>query len=254
MYQTPSHPYTIIYLIEQWLGILSISLYTLLSLRILYRYQRWLKEHYSNITKQSLTWLRTPVLIFSCFWIGWNILTEVDRFVFERALKNFYFLPTFVGLAVVTCWIGFKGYMKAQAEVVAYSRKKAKEPTTLEDPQFRQKLTDLMENQQPYLDPNLDLNTLAGQMEMKPKQVSYLINHTFEMNFYELINRFRVQHFMKRLEAADAKKYTLLGLAFECGFNTKSTFNHVFKKIMGKTPGQIAKEIEKGSEKKHSVV
>lgn len=74
------------------------------------------------------------------------------------------------------------------------------------------------------------------------------------MNFYELINRFRIECFMSRLEDPVSKKYTLLGLAYDCGFNSKSTFNYTFKKIVGKTPSQYAKELKKESEKRHSVV
>lgn len=254
MYLTPVHPYTKIYLTEQWLGIISISLYTLIALRILYGYQNWLKERYSNIERKSLGWLKTPVIFFSCFWIGWTLLTEIDRFFFEGGLKQFYFLPTFIGLAVVTCWIGFKGYLQSQTDAPADTDKKDPDQLFAEDPQFKLRLTEVMEKHKLYLDPNLDLTTLAERLNMKPKLVSSLINQSFQMNFYELINRFRIGHFTSRLADPDSSKLTLIGLAFDCGFNSKSTFNHTFKKIVGKTPSQYARELKKESEWKQSVV
>ena len=124
MYQTPAHPYTKIYLAEQWLGILSISIYTILSLRILFSFQLWLKKHFSNLEKRSLNWLKIPVIFYAAFWIGWTLLTEIDRFVFDKTLKETYFLPTFTGLAIVTYWIGFKGYLRSYAGASGYSTKK----------------------------------------------------------------------------------------------------------------------------------
>ena len=83
MYQTPSHTYTKVYLGEQWLGILSISLYTILAFRILIKHQNWLKQRYSNLEKKSLNWLKLPVIFYGSFWILWNILTELDRLIFD---------------------------------------------------------------------------------------------------------------------------------------------------------------------------
>ena len=75
----------------------------------------------------------------------------------------------------------------------------------------------------------------------------------FEKNFYEYINSYRVEAFKARMTQADSDKLTLLGHAFECGFKSKSTFNHVFKKISGKTPSDYVKQLKKESEKKQSV-
>lgn len=254
MYQTPHHSYTSIYLTEQWLGSLSISIYAILSLRILFNYQVWLKQHYSNLEEKSLNWLKTPVFIYATFWIGWNILTEVDRFAFGRALKDFYFLPTFVGLAVVSCWIGFRGYVRSQTEVSGYSSKKPLSAATSPNPKLAEKVKALMELKQPYLDPDLDLSKLAELLEMNPKQVSATINGSFNKNFYEYINQYRVEAFKQRMIEPERDKLTLVGHAFECGFKSKSTFNEVFKKLEGKTPSEYVKNLKKKSEEKHPVV
>ncbi|WP_185153322.1 helix-turn-helix domain-containing protein, partial [Fulvivirga lutimaris] len=250
MYETPPHPYTKIYLAEQWLGILSISIYTILSLRTLYNCQIWLKQHYSNLEKRSLDWLKTPVIIYSAFWIGWNILTEVDRIAFDRALKDLYFLPTFVGLAVVSCWIGFKGYMRSQVGVSGYSNEKPQLAAPSPNPELAARLTSLMEHEHPYLDPDLDLSKLSELLDMNPKQVSATINGSFSKNFYEYINQYRVAAFKHRMHQPEINKLTLVGHAFECGFKSKSTFNDVFKKMTGKTPSEYVKSLKKESERK----
>lgn len=246
MYQSPVHPYTPIYLTEQWLGISSILIYSILSLRMLYLHQSRLKQHYSNLENRSLNWLKVPVIFYTVFWIGWNILTEIDRFVFGRSLRAYYFLPTFVGLAIVTYWIGFKGYVKSQTndntDISPANQASEKNP---QDPILGKNITALMEDQKPYLDPDLNLSKLAELLDRNPKQVSAAINQNFSKNFYEYVNQYRIEAFKQRMLLPDQETFTLLGHAFECGFKFKSTFNHVFKKSTGKTPSEYVKQLKK---------
>lgn len=253
MYQSPVHPYTKIYLTEQWLGILSISVYTILSLRILYHYQLWLRQQYSHLEKRSLYWLQVPVIVYATFWIGWNVLTEIDRYVFGRTLRETYFLPVFVGLAMASCWIGFKGYLRSQTGESGYSKSKSAQDFSGQDSEWAEHITGVMERQHPYLDPDLDLTRLSELLEMNPKQVSYTINHSFSKNFYEFVNHYRVEAFQRRMTQPDSAKLTLLAHALESGFKSKSTFNDAFKKITGITPSEYVKRLKKESEGKHSV-
>jgi AraC-like DNA-binding protein len=254
LYQTPAHPYTKIYLVEQWLGSLSIVIYAIISLRLLFQYQSWLKQQYSNLENKSLRWLQLPIIIYALFWIGWNFFGEVDKYFFDKSLKEYFILPTFVGLAAVTCWIGFKGYLKTQTETSGYASQKPKPSSDDPNPELAKKLTALMDKERPYLNPELDLNRLAELLEANPKQVSHTINRSFSKNFYEYVNSYRIEAFKQSVTKPENKKLTLLGLAFECGFNSKSTFNDVFKKATGKTPSQYAKQLKNKSEKKQSVV
>lgn len=253
LYQTPSHPYTKFYLAEQWLGILSITIYSIISLLVLFRYQNWLKQQFSSLENKSLNWLKLPIIIYAVFWIGWMILTEIDRFVFDRSLRNVYFLPTFVGLAIVTYWIGFKSYLKARTETSGYSSKKAISEDSIHNPTWAEKITEVMERQKPYLDPEMDSTKLSELVNLNPKQVSHTINRSFTKNFYEYVNSYRVEAFKQLAAKPENKKLTLLGLAFDCGFKSKSTFNDVFKKTTGTTPSQYVNQLKKESEKKQSV-
>ena len=87
---------------------------------------------------------------------------------------------------------------------------------------------------------------------MNPKVTSHLINHDLKTNFYEFVNKYRVEEFKYRLQREDSDKFTLLGLAYECGFNSKSTFNHTFKKFTGQTPKEYFIQCKNKSERKHS--
>ena len=250
--QTPLHQFTIVYLVEQWLGILSISVYVFLSVRLLIKYRKWIKSKYSNLENKSLGWLRTPVFIYSGYWVAWTIITQVDHFVFQYAYKEYYFLPTNIELAIITTWIGFRGYVKSQADVSGFLKPSLKTEPSPTNPEEAKLITNLMNTRKPYLNPDLDLQKLSELASMNSKTISRIINHDLHMNFYEFVNKHRVEEFKQRLQQSGHNQLTLLGHAFECGFNSKSTFNHIFKKYTDQTPREYYIKLKNESERKHS--
>jgi len=236
LYQTPIHPFTNVYLFEQWLGTISIFVYVLLSVRLLIKYRQWVKSKYSNLKNRSLGWLRIPVFIYSGFWIFWIIITKIDYYVFQNAFRDFYFLPTNIALSFITSWIGFKGYIKSQTDASGFQKASLKTETNPSNPEEAKLITELMNNQKPYLNTDLDLQKLSDLAGMNPKTISRIINQDLHMNFYEFVNKYRVEEFKQRPQQSDHDQLTLLGHAFECGFNSKSTFNHIFKKYTEHTP------------------
>jgi TolB-like protein/YesN/AraC family two-component response regulator len=87
-----------------------------------------------------------------------------------------------------------------------------------------------------YLDPQLSLSGLAKDIEIHPNKLSFIINEKTGNNFNEFINGFRLEHFKSIANDPEFKNITILGLAYESGFNSKSVFNSYFKKTVGKTP------------------
>ena len=202
-----------------------------------------------KIENLSLRWLQAPIIIYAGYQILWNILTEIDRFAFDNSLREYYFLPNFVVLAIVTCWIGFKGYVQKERDIVHLNPvpKKSKNKYAAKDESFLSKLRQLMETEKLYLNPDLNLSILAESLHMKPRQLSSMINQNCDQNFYDLVNSYRVEAFKVRLQSTDRDKLSLLGHAYECGFYSKSTFNHVFKKITQLTPSEYLKTLKKTS-------
>jgi TolB-like protein/AraC-like DNA-binding protein/Tfp pilus assembly protein PilF len=101
---------------------------------------------------------------------------------------------------------------------------------------YEEKLLDFVENESPYLNPGLGLRLLAEQVEIHPNQLSWLLNEKLGKNFNEFVNHYRLSHF-KQLALDDANHHiSILGLAYESGFNSKTVFNTFFKKTEGMTP------------------
>ena len=95
-----------------------------------------------------------------------------------------------------------------------------------------------MDNQKLYLDEKLTLPKLASELDILPNYLSQVINERYGKNFYDYINTFRVAEFQKIIQDPKKRHYTLLTLALECGFNSKSSFNKYFKKSTGQTPSE----------------
>ncbi len=99
-----------------------------------------------------------------------------------------------------------------------------------------------MEKEKPFLNEDLNLTLLAEQSQISPPHLSQVINQYFQKNFYDFINQYRVEEAKKRLLSADYRHLSILGIAFDCGFKSKSSFNRYFKKYTGTAPSEFKKK------------
>ena len=106
---------------------------------------------------------------------------------------------------------------------------------------LKAKLLHVIETQKPYLNEALGLGELADSLGISTKKLSDLLNQHLNTNFYNFINEYRVREVVERLSTPDADKYTLIGIAFDCGFQSKASFNRIFKQKMGMSPSQWRK-------------
>ncbi|MDF7811042.1 helix-turn-helix domain-containing protein [Hymenobacter sp. YC55] len=114
------------------------------------------------------------------------------------------------------------------------------EATDPELARWAARLSDLMAADRPYLLPELTLPQLAARLGTNTSVLSRVINAGFNQNFNDYVNEYRVQEAERRLRDPRYRHYTLLAIALESGFNSKSTFNRVFKKLRGATPSEVA--------------
>lgn len=103
------------------------------------------------------------------------------------------------------------------------------------------KLDELMAKEKPYLDNELSLPKLAELFETSTHQLSFLLNKGFNENFYDYVNRYRVEESKRLLIDKKFNHLSIVGIAFESGFNSKTAFNTAFKKFTGSTPTEFRK-------------
>ena len=107
---------------------------------------------------------------------------------------------------------------------------------------FTETLTRFLEEEEPFLIPNLSLRALANQVEIHPNKLSWLLNERMGKNFNEFINHYRIEYFKQLALDPDNSHISLIGLAYESGFNSKTVFNTYFKKEVGMTPKEFLKQ------------
>lgn len=100
------------------------------------------------------------------------------------------------------------------------------------------KLLHLFETEKIFTNPDLKISTLAEQLDTPPHLVSQLINTELNQSFSELLNDYRIREFKSRISQPEYQHYSIMGVAYEVGYNSKSTFNTVFKKQTGMTPSE----------------
>ena len=142
---------------------------------------------------------------------------------------------------------------KASVDVFKDSVSTLNEPNTLADephallalpPEllpWRDKLLALMATEKPWLEPELTLTELAQRLRTSPNVLSKVINAGCRQNFNDFVNTYRVHEARRKLADPRFAHYSLVGVALDSGFNSKSTFNRVFKKLLGQAPSEVAR-------------
>lgn len=129
--------------------------------------------------------------------------------------------------------------------IVAEKKKYAKSGITPETAAaLHQDLTKLMQTEKFYTESELKLTDLASRLDIHPNYLSQVINEREGKNFYDYVNELRVEEFKRRVALPETRNLTLLAVAFECGFNSKSSFNRYFKKVTNTSPSDYLHQLK----------
>jgi AraC-like DNA-binding protein len=109
--------------------------------------------------------------------------------------------------------------------------------------EWKEKIIGLIYEKRIFENPRLTLADVATELETNTKMISSAVNAGFQMNFNDFINHHRIEAVKEKLKKGEYKTSTLLGIALDCGFNSKATFNRAFKKSMGVTPKDYLEKV-----------
>ena len=236
---------------------LSPLIYCIWSIYVLKVHRKNLKKLYSFTSdKLKLEWLW--YLTWSMFIVGASALI-LNLIIVFFDVADWVQLRKMI-LVIATFWVFFLGYysikktpfyrsfhidgldtleldyVMKQPEKYEKTRLKAEEV-----PGLKKKLLDYLEESKPYLNKNLTIGELADSIEVPAYQLSQLINDQLDKSFFELINSYRVQEVKLRFFEPKYRNLTLLGIAMECGFNSKASFHRIFKQLTNQTPTEYIK-------------
>ncbi|MGY3088697.1 AraC-like DNA-binding protein [Hymenobacter sp. UYAg731] len=252
---------------------LSLMAYLLLSLHLLRRYGRWLTDNFSEVSRLRLRWLRWLLLLLAAVsgqWLLELVLREffgiyyrydystellgVVVFVIgvvglrQADMRAVHFAPEQDAAAAPTAALpagATETTVPTRAiETIAANETAPAVPANITDnvasptadPLMMERICRALVDDQLYQNPTLTLAELSAHTGLPPRLISFTVNAGFGRTFNDLVNGYRVAEVQRRLAAPDARRFTLLGIAFESGFNSKTTFNRIFKQLTGVAP------------------
>jgi AraC-like DNA-binding protein len=237
-----SHPrlaFTIFWMVM----VIQFSAYQLLIHRKWREYQQMIRQEVSNTEDVNISWVR----FFTGVFLVVNLSFLISLFaVIHLDVMNWVWKSVGVILSLSIFALGYKGILQKEIlfpEPPVKPEPVEASPSQKPDNALLERLQQYMKNEKPFLDPELSLSRLATGMGLNRNQLSQLINTGLGENFYDFINKYRVEEVKRLMTDPQKQNYNLLGMALEAGFKSKSTFNLIFKRFTGLTPTEYRKNI-----------
>jgi AraC-like DNA-binding protein len=248
-YNTPLYFYVtpVFYL---WAAV-SILYYIRLSLGIINSHEGRVLKSFSNLKEITLIWLRKLIIYYRLFWIVWVPFVVLFLLFFRFQLLYLgvvlalYFLMLI--LIYLTLWIGLENWGHGSLIFVRPDEEKTENKnftrlTMTEIQEHIGRINRAMALEKIYLNENLSLKEFAFHVKADPNLISFILNNHLNNNFYDFVNNYRIEEVKTKLNDPAYKHLTILGVALESGFNSKTTFNRVFRQVTGITPTEFQKK------------
>jgi len=208
------------------------------------RYRKNLNQIRSQTEQIDLSWLYSGTIAFIV--IFGLMLVLMVLWIYFNNMEKVYSVTVPVLVSIVIYYQGYRALMQkdivfSKDEILSLEGKKyEKSSLTEEKSEFiKSDLLSLLDGEKAYLDPEVSLTSLSRKLSVSPNHLSQVINENIGASFFDLINGRRIEESKKMLK--DRPEYTILAVAMECGFNSKSAFNSAFKKFTGVTPSFFQK-------------
>lgn len=241
--------------------------YAFASLVQLKKYKMNIDNYFSSTEKINLKWLRLNIYGIIVLWlvlsirndcytfafislfvfiIGYYGIKQVgvfnDNFIFENSNSGIIVSDNNLILDKSKTYHGTQIYSNQQkATPVKYQKSALSQEEGI---RIQEKLRTIMQNEKLFLNHELTLGDVAKKLNIHPNILSQVINTLEEKTFYDYINGLRIEAFKQAIAIEDNQKFTLFSLAYECGFNSKSSFNKHFKKVTNQTPSEYLNSLK----------
>ncbi len=247
-----AHPTRLAEVIIEFLIFTSFTTYSVLAYILLTKHRRAIREEFSfSSSKITLTWLLFVAITVYASYALTFLSAGVQMLVIHLPFDPKIF--SFAGLTLFSYAFSFYGHRQASiynsnpsdpSEEEPTATKYAKSGLSRDDlRKYARAMDQLMAEKKLYLNPELSLAEVSDNLRIPRHHLTQALNTEMGKNFYTYINELRVKVFMDAVVDPRKKDYTFLSIAYECGFNSKSTFNSVFKRITGFTPSDYLKAV-----------
>lgn len=213
----------------------------------IYKYKKQMLTNFSNTEGVNLNWIVTLIIIFISISVLNELIGNIDKIVFDvnaRLSYNIFYM-------LIISFIGLEGILQKEIYIKTDNEnevvKKDDDNNKYKNSSLNNDLKETiakelklyLEKEKPYLNSNLRLNDLSQALNINRQYLSQIINEVYKQNFYTLINTYRINEAKQLFYEKKHKELSIMGIANSVGFNSKSTFNTLFKKLTGNTPSEF---------------
>lgn len=247
--------YNIISIIEQEVLVIQGIGYSIVSLLILRRYKNEVIHYTSNTHKNLHRVIRIGLNILLIGWIIGSVTVNLQFFGMELGFNLFIFV--YLLIVVDIYWISFNAIKSPELFKLEYeelfpaSSVDIQESDNLstsadedENSRINNRLMELIDSEKPYLEPDLTLPELASRLDVSRNKLSRVINQIHKKNFFVFINTLRIEEVKSMINDPSNRNLKIISMAYDAGFNSKTSFNRVFKMITNMTPSQYQNTIK----------
>jgi len=232
-------------LVLQFLALISTITYLYCCHRLIERYYRRQKFNGGDRYRAELRWLHKLLAGFGLLWLLWIPYTAIGYFYYQHQLSIQIYYPFYLIVTVMLIWIAATAYLRPEVNMPTNPAPFFKTPLPAEMKQMGAWLKKAMQTGRYYQDPELSLSSLAEKLELTTHELSRIINTVLKKSFNDFINEYRVAEAARKMQDPAYDHITLLGIAFESGFNSQSTFTRAFKHLTGKSPLEYKNDLKK---------
>lgn len=242
-------------------GMASGTIYTVVTLHSLWKYQFNIKGFFSYTEKVNLNWLFNLTIGLLIIWIGASVLGFLSRILSMDLPLNWAFI-------IVPIFIFYIGFFAIRQKIIftansneslnnippdiikKFNQENTYRKSGLDKKDMKKilaKLMETMQNQKLYLTPKLTLLDLSEKLNVPPHHITQTLNTLAGQTFYVFVNHYRIKAFKKEVVDPKNQHYSLIAIALDCGFNSKSSFNRIFKEFTNLTPSAYKNMLSKNS-------
>jgi len=252
--ENPNYLYNKIY---YTLLIISVFGYWFFGLRLILKHRKNIPLYFSNYTdKNTLTWLIFVLSLFLVLFVASFTIFYIENVLGFGIIKYstlsfnltvFTFVMIYFGMNQSAIYTRKPLRYQNQGRIVNNMKSDVKYVgSSLSKEQIdnlSKTIIDYLNDEKPYLNPDYNLEMMADDLNISKHKLSQVINSGQQKNFYKFINEFRVEEVKHRLADSGYRHYSILGIALDCGFNSKTSFNRIFKEETGLTPTEFIRTV-----------
>lgn len=241
-----------IFMIQQYYAFLLILIVFGLSIKEVLKYRQIIRRNYSDNAMLNINWLWRFIFVLLPIILVWGI--NLIWIALGGKYDHSYEIITWCFVIVFLYFVSFQAYQHKNLfdgeQQIPDEEYGNSETAHDEEPQVGQPeniamiqtLRRHMEMEEPYLNASLTIYQLARELSISVPELSTLINHSLHQHFFDFVNEYRIKKATELLKDPEKQKLTILEILYEVGFNSKSSFNTVFKKFTGSTPTEYRKK------------